>query len=56
MQLLGLLFQSHVITEQNHSISGMILDGKIIVLGEKPVSVPHCAPQIQHGHGWDETQ
>jgi hypothetical protein len=34
-RVLGLLFQSHVINEQIHSISGMILDRKTIILGER---------------------
>lgn len=32
-----------------------IIDGKTIIFGEKPVPVPHCAPQIRLGLGWSET-
>jgi len=30
-------------------------DGRIEVLGDKPVTVPLCAPQISHGLLWDQT-
>jgi len=31
-------------------------DGKSKVLGEKPVSVTLCPPQISHGLAWDRIQ
>ena len=30
--------------------------GKTKVLGEEPVPVPHCPPQIPHGLTWDRTR
>jgi len=55
MPLLGQLCQFQVINGQNEGIGGIILDGKTIIVGERPVSVLHCAPQIQLGLGWSET-
>jgi hypothetical protein len=36
-------------------IGGVVLTGGTEVLGEKPVPVPHCAPQILHVLAWDCT-
>jgi hypothetical protein len=34
----------------------MTLTGETEVLGEKPVTVPLCSPQISHGLAWDRTR
>ena len=37
-------------------VGGMKLTGKTEVLGEKPVPVPLCTPQIPHGLTQDRTR
>jgi hypothetical protein len=51
-----LVYVALVINERVWSIGGMILTGETEVLGEKPITVPLCPPQISYGLTWDRTR
>jgi hypothetical protein len=51
-----LLVRAICISRWVSSISVMILTGKNKVLGEKPIPVPLCPPQISHGVAWDRNR
>ena len=47
------LFQCHTVHNKSHIYRSLIRTGKIEVLLQKPIPVPHCAPQIPHTQVFD---